>query len=142
MQTSAELTYTMSPFQDSRSDRAGEGEGWQQMGARKDLIRQYRERHPRGGVYKITNTRNGKRLLCHAVDIQAAQNRHDFLVATDCCIYPKLEDDWKRFGATAFVFEALEVIEMKQGQKADDFEADLTMLEQLWRERLGASDEY
>ena len=86
--------------------------------------------------------RNGKRLLSHAVDIQAVQNRHDFLVATDCCIYPKLEDDWKLFGAKAFVFEELEVIEMKQGQSPDDFEADLIELEQLWRERLGASDEY
>ena len=112
------------------------------MDARRDLIRQYRERNPRGGVYKITNTRNGKCLLSHAIDIQAVQNRHDFLVATDCCIYPKLEDDWKRFGAKAFVFEALEVIEMKQGQSGDEFEGDLTALEQLWRERLGASDEY
>jgi hypothetical protein len=112
------------------------------MDGRKDLIRQYRERNPRGGVYEITNRRNGKRLLSHAVDIQAVQNRHDFLVATDCCIYPKLEDDWKLFGAKAFVFEELEVIEMKQGQSPDDFEADLIELEQLWRERLGASDEY
>ena len=112
------------------------------MNERRDLIRQYKDRRLHGGVYKITNECTGKHLLSHAVDIRAAENRHSFLVATDCCIYPKLEDDWKHFGAKAFVFQVLEAMEIREGQSRDDFEADLTALEQLWRERLGASKEY
>ena len=112
------------------------------MDRRKDLINQYKERKLYGGVYKITNERNGKHLLSHAIDIKAVQNRHNFLVTTGACIYPKLEADWKESGGKAFVFEVLEGIEMKEGQSRDDFEADLAMLEELWRERLDASKEY
>lgn len=109
---------------------------------RKDLINQYRERRLRGGVYKITNERNGKHLLSHAIDIKAVQNRHNFMVATGDCIYPKLEEDWRHSGGKVFVFEVLEAIDMKEGQSRDDFETDLTTLEQLWRESLDASKEY
>jgi hypothetical protein len=112
------------------------------MDRRKELVSQYKERRLCGGVYRITNERNGKHLLSHAVDIKAVQNRHRFLVTTGTCVYHKLRDDWQECGAEAFLFEVLEELEMKEGQSRDDFEGDLLALEQLWRERLDASKEY
>ncbi|MCX6000215.1 MAG: GIY-YIG nuclease family protein [Chloroflexi bacterium] len=109
------------------------------MDRRKELINQYKERKLYGGVYKVTNERNGKYFLSHAIDIRAVQNRHNFSATTGLCVYPDLQEDWREFGGKAFVFEVLETIEMKEGQSRGEFEGDLTTLEQLWRERLDAS---
>jgi hypothetical protein len=112
------------------------------MNRRKELANEYKQRKLHGGVYRITNTLSGKYLLDHAVDLKAAQNRFNFLVATGSCVPIKLQEDWKEFGGKAFAFEVLEEIEMKQDQGEKEFADDLETLEELWRTKLDASKEY
>jgi hypothetical protein len=42
---------------------------------KKEIINEYKQRKTTGGVYKITNTVNGKYILKAEVDLQSFQNR-------------------------------------------------------------------
>jgi|SRR5579884_2723931 len=112
------------------------------MDKRKDLIKAYKERKLVGGVYKITNTLNGKYMTGHAADLQSVRNHFQFALATGSTIHPKLQKDWQEFGAQAFTLEVLEELEQKPGQSQAEFMDDLKTLEQLLRANLDTSMEY
>lgn len=106
---------------------------------RKELIQEYKERKPLGGVYQITNRETGKYIVCPAPNLQAARNRFDFSVATNSCVHFELQEEWKEFGSKAFSFEVLEELEMKPEQTDKEFQKDLETLAELWREKLEAA---
>lgn len=108
---------------------------------RKEIIRKYKERSVTGGVFKITNTKNGRFLLASDIDLRGSRNRFDFSVSTGSCVYMKLQEDWDKFGAKAFVFEVLDELEKEPEQGIKAFTEDLKLLEEMWRERL-SGDEY
>ncbi len=112
------------------------------MDRRKKLVNEYKQRKFSGGIYKITNSLNEMYLLGRAQDLKAMQNRFNFSVSTGSCIQPKLQEDWKEFGGKVFTFEILESIEIKEGQSQDEFIDDLKILEEIWRGKLDASNEY
>jgi len=107
------------------------------MDNKKKLKNEFKERMLIGGVYAIANSRKDKRILGHAVDLRAAQNRFDFSVAIGSCVFPELETDWKESGGRDFVFEVLEELEIKPDQSREEFKDDLITLEELWLEKLG-----
>ncbi len=112
------------------------------MNRRKEIINAYKQRRLRGGVYKITNTRNGKYLLGHAANLQSVQNGFQFAQSAGSAVHPRLRKDWQEMGAQAFTLEVLEELEQKPEQSEADFKEDLKTLEQLWRTNFDAAKEY
>ena len=112
------------------------------MNRRKEITNEYKERKSCGGVYIITNTLNGKYLIGYAANLKSVQNHFQFAITTDSAIHPKLQKDWKEWGAKAFTLEVLEELEQKPEQSQTEFMDDLKTLEQLRRANLDASKEY
>jgi hypothetical protein len=109
---------------------------------RKTLVNEYKQRKIIGGIYRITNTSNGKYLLDYTPNLQAKQNAFDFMVSSGSCFNYKLAQDWTSFGGKAFRFEILEELEKKKDQTRDEFIEDLSVLTQLWSEKLDSSNRY
>ncbi|HZC04782.1 MAG TPA: GIY-YIG nuclease family protein [Ktedonobacterales bacterium] len=112
------------------------------MSDRKALSKDYKERRQVGGVYTITNTRNGKYLLGYAVDLASVRNRFQFAVTTGSAVDPRLRADWQEFGAQAFTLDILEELERGPDQMQARFMDDLKALAQLRRADLDPGQEY
>jgi hypothetical protein len=112
------------------------------MNHRREISKAYKERRLRGGVYAITNSRNGKYLLCHTANLASAQNRFQFAVTTGGVVDPRLRRDWEEFGAAAFTLEVLEEVDQAPEQSQAALVDDLKTLEQLWRADLDPSQAY
>jgi hypothetical protein len=110
--------------------------------SKKEKLAQYKERTIIGGVYAIKNTANGKLLLLSSNDLQGVRNRFEFSLKTGSSINIKLQNDWAEFGKSAFRFEVLEELEKKEVQTSKEFSEDVKTLEELWREKLEASQLY
>jgi len=109
---------------------------------RKTLTDEYKQRKVLGGIFRITNTMNGKYYLGFAPVLQAKQNSFNFMISTGSCMYYELKQDWAEFGSDAFKFEILEEIEKKKDQTPGDFNEDLITLHGFWKEKLDASRRY
>ncbi len=112
------------------------------MDKRKTLINEYKQRRIIGGVYKITNMRNGMYLLDYAMNLQAKQNAFNFMASSDSCFDYRLKKDWDTFGGKVFTFEILDTIEKKKEQTQDEFIADLVILLQAYSEKLDSLNRY
>lgn len=112
------------------------------MDRKKELINEYKQRKIVGGIFRVTNKKNGMYLLNYAANIKARQNAFDFTVSTSSCFHPKLRNDWAVFGANAFIFEILETLKKKEGQSQEEFLDDLKTLEQMWSDKLDSSKRY
>ena len=110
--------------------------------AKKDLQAQYKEREIIGGVYSITNTSNQKILLVATTDLPGRKNRFAFSQTTGSCVEIKLQSDWNRYGSGQFVFEVLEELKKGESQTAEEFKADVAVLETLWLDKLSDRDFY
>jgi hypothetical protein len=99
---------------------------------RKEIMYEYKERKTTGGIYKITNSANGKSLIKGEIDLRGMQNRFNFSVSTGSCVNPKMQKDWKEFAGKSFTFEILEEIEMKVDMSVVEFKAELKKLEEKY----------
>ena len=104
--------------------------------SKKDMSAAYKEKKKIGGIYAVRNSVTGKALLGAAPDMAGFRNRFSFSQATDSCVHPKLEADWKKFGGTAFVLEVLETLEKKNDQTDREFADDIAVLKDLWLEKI------
>jgi hypothetical protein len=102
---------------------------------RSELKRQYKERQPQAGVFQIRNTREGKVLLGSSTNLHGPLNKHRFMLSIGRHDNRALQDDWNRLGAEAFVFEVLEVVKSSD-EPGFDVSDELTLLEQIWAEKL------
>lgn len=109
---------------------------------KKELIAGYKERKISGGVYMITNTKTGMRLLAAETNLEGSKNKFDFCIKTNLCSYPKLQEEWKRYGAQAFTFEVLDEIEKKDAQMLSSFQENLEGLLSLRRAQYPQSSLY
>lgn len=109
---------------------------------KKELIQEYKLRKLSGGVYKITNTANGRYWLKSETNIQGIKNRFEFSKKTNSCVHLKMKKDWDKYGAEAFNFEILDEIEMKDSQTIEEFIDDLKTLEEIWAEKFDAEKSY
>jgi len=112
------------------------------MDRRKTLKNEYKQEKVIGGIYRVTNTRNGMYLLDYTANLQAKQNSYNFMVSSGSCLDYRLKNDLTSFGGKSFIFEILEALEKKKEQTQDDFIDDLKMLQQLWSEKLDSSKKY
>jgi hypothetical protein len=109
---------------------------------KKTLKEEYRQRKVTGGIYRITNTRNGMYLFNYAPDIKAKQNAFKFMVSSGTCFDNRALRDWSAFGSGAFSFEVLETLDKKKDQTQEQFIADLQALAQIWDEKLDSLKRY
>jgi hypothetical protein len=112
------------------------------MERRKELKEEYKLQKTTGGIYQVTNTRNGMYLFNYSPNTAAKQNAFDFAVSTGMCFDNRLRKDWEAFGGGAFRFEVLETINKKKDQTQEQFIADLQALAEMWEGKLDPSKRY
>ena len=112
------------------------------MDRRKSLVNEYKQRKIIGGIFRVTNARNGMYLLDYTPNLLARQNAFDFMASSGSCFDYKLRKDLDMFGNAAFTFEILETLEKKKEQSQDEFIEDLKTLAQMWSEKLDSSTRY
>jgi len=110
--------------------------------SKRELAQQYQMRTMVGGVCAIVNTMNGKRLIVSATEVDRLHNLFDFSVSTGRFTYMELHKDAAEFGVKAFEFEVLELLEKKELQTLAQFQEDITILRDLWREKYGPDQLY
>jgi len=109
---------------------------------KREIISDYKQRKTKGGVYKITNTANGRYLLKAEVDLQSFQNRFNFSMKMNGCIHPKMQKDFNEFGKDVFVLDFLEEVEKKEDESNMGFKDRLKRLEEQWAEKFDPKKAY
>ncbi len=107
---------------------------------RKEMVRHYKETPRPAGVYRILHTPTGRTLLGASPDAPAMLNRLRMQLKTHAHRNGRLQGDWDQDGPDAFSFEVLDLLSPSDDPEWDPAE-DLRMLEELWAEKLGLSDE-
>lgn len=105
------------------------------MSSRKDIIREYKERKKPSGIFQVKNTVNGKVFIGGSLNLDGVLNGQKFRLFTGSHRNSALQADWKTFGEAAFEFEILEIIKESDDPNFD-LKDELTLLEQIWLEKL------
>jgi len=105
------------------------------MRSRKELNREYLERPKPAGVFQVKNTVNGKVLLGSSLNLDGALNGHRFMLKIGSHRNKALTEDWNEYGPDAFLFEILEVVQVRDDPNFN-LNDELTLLEMIWREKL------
>jgi group I intron endonuclease len=105
------------------------------MKSRKELNREYAERPKTAGVFQVKNTANGKLLLGSSLNLEGILNGHRFMLKNGSHRNKALQADWNEYGADNFVFEILEVVQVKDDPNFN-LSDELTLLEMIWLEKL------
>ena len=103
---------------------------------RKDLVREYKERKTRSGIFAIRCVPEDAAWTGSSRDLDSQQNGIWFQLRMGNHMNKALQQAWARHGADAFRFEVLEVVE-------DDNPEMIGLLlkdrEAYWREQSGAA---
>ena len=106
---------------------------------RRKLRDNYMQRKVTGGVFLLENTSNGRCMLITANEIAGMRNRFEFAKKTKSAFHPKLTD-WG--DGSSFSFTLLDELERKEDCSTRDFQEQLKVLTELWRDNLGDRDWY
>jgi group I intron endonuclease len=106
-----------------------------QKKSRKELNREYLERPKPAGVFQVKNTANGKILLGSSLNLEGTLNGHRFMLKTRSHRNKVLQEEWNEYGVDKFVFEVLEIVEVKDDPNFN-LSDELTLLEMIWLEKL------
>jgi group I intron endonuclease len=107
---------------------------------RADLKRAYKETPRQAGIFQIRNTQTGRILLGSSTNLHGPLNKHRFMLSIGSHDNAALQNDWNRFGAGAFVFEILEIVKPSDAPTFN-LDDELTLLEQIWIEKLQPTGE-
>ena len=109
------------------------------MDRKEELKRQYKETKIQAGVYQVRNTKNLKILIESTSNLKTINGKRFSL---DMGSYQNkgLLDELKEFGAEAFVFEVLEILEAPQEGYFDAKDA-LKKLKEKWLDKLQPYEE-
>jgi hypothetical protein len=105
------------------------------MKSKEELKREYKNRPKPAGVFQIKNTVNGKVLLGSSKNLEGPLNAAKFLLTTGHYYNKALQNDWNEYGADKFVFEILEVVQVKNDPNFN-LDDELTLLEEIWLDKL------
>lgn len=97
--------------------------------------RAYKENPPAPGIFRITNTANGKILIGRGMDVRGKMNSQRAQLRTGSHRNVELQEDWVRFGAERFVFEVIDYL-APSPDSPQDTRKDLETLERLWLAKL------
>ncbi len=105
------------------------------MDRRKEIIREYKENPPPAGIFRMTNTANGKILIGKGLNVQGKINSNLAQLKFGGHRNKELQQDWKKYGSDAFSFEVLDYL--KEDPVHPERQADeLAALEELWLDKL------
>ncbi|NLK52523.1 MAG: DUF2087 domain-containing protein [Syntrophomonadaceae bacterium] len=116
-----------------------DGDDKEDMERKKELKQLYKEMKSEGGVYQIRNTINQKVLVVSTPNLKTINGRR-LQLADGSHQNKQLQEEVKQYGAEAFVFEVLEVLEEKEEGIFDKAE-ELKKLEKKWLEKLQPYEE-
>ena len=102
---------------------------------RKALLRAYKEQPRPMGVFRVTNTTNGRALVGASVDVPSILNRHRAQLRLRAHRNTELQRDWDALGESAFAFETLDLLKPREEPDYDPTD-DLAALEAMWLEQL------
>jgi group I intron endonuclease len=105
------------------------------MKTKHDVNREYKERKKHAGIFQIKNTANGKVLLGSSLNLEGPLNSHKFMLTIGSHRNEVLQKEWKEYGQDKFVFEILEVVNVKDDENFN-LKDELTLLEEIWLEKL------
>ena len=103
---------------------------------RKEMVREYKERKVRQGVFTVRCLPDGALWIGTSRDLDAQQNGIWFQLRIGNHMNRGLQQAWNRHGADAFRFELLEIVE---DDNAEMVGLLLKEREQRWREQTGAA---
>jgi hypothetical protein len=103
--------------------------------SRAEMKRAYKETPKQAGIFHIKNLQSGDILLGSSTNLHGPLNKHRFLLTLGKHDNQALQRDWNRLGAGSFAFEILEVVKTTD-DPAFDIGDELSLLEQIWREKL------
>lgn len=109
---------------------------------KREIVSQYKQRKTKGGVYKVTNTANGRYMIKAEVDLQSFRNRFNFAMRMNTCLHPKMQKDHNEFGSEVFVLEFLEEVEKKEDESDMGFRDRLKRMEEAWAEKFDKDKAY
>ena len=105
------------------------------MKSRKEILREYRDRRKPAGIFQVRNTANGKVLLGSSLNLEGILNGQKFRLTMGSHPNRALQKEWKEFGPDSFVFEIVELVEIKD-EPGFDVEDELSLLEEIWLENV------
>jgi hypothetical protein len=103
--------------------------------SKKEINQEYLAREKPAGVFQVKNTANGKVLLGSSLNLEGPLNSHKFMLKTGSHRNKVLQQEWNYYGPGKFVFEILEVVQIKDDPNFN-LSDELTLLEQIWLEEL------
>ncbi len=110
------------------------------MEKRKAMIREYKENPPPAGIFKITNTANGKILIGKVLNVQGRINSNLAQLKFGSHRNRVLQEEWNQYGPDAFSFEILDFLK-EDPANPETLVKELAVLEDLWLDKLKPYDE-
>jgi len=105
------------------------------MKTKKELREEFKQKKYRMGVFKLTNTQNGKIFIGSSIDLDAYWHALRLQLNTGLFLNKELQEEWKALGQEAFTYETLE--EIKQDDEKDtDYPKEIKALEEMLIEEL------
>lgn len=101
---------------------------------KKELKNQYKETRFPMGVFQIKNQINGKVLIDSSLNMPAKWKRHLTELKFGSHRNKTLQQEWKEFGETAFVYEV--VAELAYKNATENYGKEVTILAELYVEEL------
>lgn len=71
---------------------------------RKEILQEYKDRKTTGGVFSIANTATGEVWMGADFDLKACENRFQFSVMTDSCVFMRLQNGGKNMALRRLFF--------------------------------------
>jgi hypothetical protein len=100
-----------------------------------ELKRAYKENPPAAGIYRITNTANGKFFLGRGMNAQGILNSQKAQLQFGSHQNRELQNDYNQLGAERFIFEVIDEL-APSNKTPQEVHQDLIVLEELWSEKL------
>lgn len=104
---------------------------------KRDLVRDYKERKTRRGVFAIRCAPTGQAWVSSSPNLDSQQNSTWFGLRLGSHPNRVLQEAWKHHGEAAFNYEVLAEL-TEEPASAYAMKADLKALEDEWRAKLGA----
>ena len=105
---------------------------------KKDLKQSYKDSPATAGIYLITNTQTGHKLLASAANVQGVLNRHRFELKFGQHRNKALQQAWNQYGESAFEFTVLEKVKPDE----QNVKAALENLLEAWQKKLRIAHEH
>lgn len=102
---------------------------------KKELKKNYLQNPPPMGIFKVENVINKKVFVDFGLNVKGKINSCKFQLENNSHPNKYLQDDYKYFGATNFVFEIIDYLDPNENE-SNNYVDELKILEEMWIEKL------